>query len=265
MHPNITVFCAFTRLWAIERWIDNLANSKHDPASTNLVFIVDADEPNIKFQLNEYAKTRPYKSVNVIMNEDNAPNEIRIAERRQRIAQVKNQSKALISATDCEYVIGLEDDTVFGGDQLMALLEPFKEQKKVGFVEGVQCGRWGVKIIGAWTVDNFYVPEKAKTIMPPIIGKRHSEIDAGGFYGYATTKELYINHDYYSGATQPYGPDVNFGLWVRAQGYRCLIDWHVEFGHNDHDKIILPDNDIAYVSFTKNRQNGHWDREDVQT
>lgn len=107
MHPNITVFCAFTRLWAIERWIDNLANSKHDPASTNLVFIVDADEPNIKFQLNEYAKTRPYKSVNVIMNEDNAPNEIRIAERRQRIAQVKNQSKALISATDCEYVIGL--------------------------------------------------------------------------------------------------------------------------------------------------------------
>ena len=59
MHPDITITCTFTRLWAIDRWIDCLREAIHDPKKTNLVFIVDADEPNIKFLLTEYAKARP--------------------------------------------------------------------------------------------------------------------------------------------------------------------------------------------------------------
>lgn len=264
MHPPITVVCTFTRHWAIERWIKDFSKLTHDPKLTSLVFIVDAAEPNIRYQLREHAKTKPYRSVDIIMNEDNEPNEVRIAARRQRIAYVKNQSKALVAHTDCEYVIGLEDDTVFPPETVKKLLKPFSDWPDMGFVEGVQCGRWGVKIIGAWTVDDDTHPLLAETLMPPTADYDYENIEAGGFYGYATPKELYINHEYYSASTQPYGPDVNYGLWLKQQGYDCLIDWSLIFGHNSYQGILYPDNNVASVQFKKDLTTGHWNRKDTE-
>lgn len=258
--PIITIFCSFTRRWVLDRWLDNLNSSKHDPARTNLAIIVDTDEPGIYNRIKRYAEENGYRNFLGVINRDNAPNEVRIPIRRQAIAAMKNASKNLISQLDGDIVIGLEDDTVFTDLDFARLYQPLLDNPKFGFVQGVQCGRWGVKIVGVWKVDSPLFTEKAETLL---LGQGLQEIDAGGFYGYATRKSLYINHDYYSATTQPWGPDVNYGLWVRQQGFKCLVDWGLQFGHNDYDKILYPDEKVSKVVYTKDITTGKWGRYDT--
>ena len=257
----ITIFCAFTRRWAVERWLENLQRTqlKHKPELTNLAFIVDIDEPFIHNKLKRFAEEYNYRACEIIRNSDWHPNEVRLAIRRQRVAFVKNQSKKLIAKLDGDIIVSLEDDTVFDIDCFCRLIAPL-DDPRVAFVQGVQCGRWGVKMIGAWKADDPMYPTHVETVLP---SKGYQQIDAGGFYGYATRKELYLNHDYYSGSSQPYGPDVNYGLWLRAQGYQCVIDWETVFGHNDHNVILMPDDSVTKITFTKNKSTGEWLREDV--
>jgi hypothetical protein len=70
MQKPITIFCAFTREWAVDRWLDNLNHVKHDPALTNLCFIVDIDDPRIKIKLQQYAEAGKYRSFHVKLNDD---------------------------------------------------------------------------------------------------------------------------------------------------------------------------------------------------
>ena len=258
----ITITCLFTREWAIDQWLKDLGNVEHDPALTNLAFVIDADEPLIKSQLTAYGREHGYRSCHIVMNSDHRPNEVRLAIRRHRIAVVKEQSKELVRRCDGEFVIGLEDDTVFS--QLKSfdqLIQPFRDQPNVGFVEGVAVGRWGVPIIGGWRADDAHDPRYIETILP---GEGIEEITAGGFYGYATRRHLYLNHEYYWSESQPWGPDVNYGMWLQQQGYKCLIDWSIYFGHDDHGTIGWPDTiRLSQVRFNKDPQSGKWDREDT--
>ncbi len=258
--PIITIFCSFTRRWTVDRWLENLGTVVHDPARTNLAIIVDTDEPMIFNRIKRFAEEKGYRNFLGTINRDNAPNEVRIAVRRQAIAAMKNASKTLIAQLDGDIIIGLEDDTVFTNLDLSRLYQPLLDNTHIGFVEGVQCGRWGVKIIGAWSVDDFEYPQKAETLTPE---EGYKPIDAGGFYGYATRKELYLNHDYYSSTGEPWGPDVNYGLWLRNRGYECLIDWGSVFGHNDYDKILYPDEKVSKVVYTRDITTGKWGRNDT--
>lgn len=258
--PILTIFSSFTRRWTIDRWLENLASVEHDPALTHLAIIVDTDEPMIMNRVKHYAEEHGYRSFSGVINRDNAPNEVRIPIRRQAIAAMKNASKNLIAPLDGDIIIGLEDDTVFSGLDLKRLYEPILRDDTVGFVEGVQCGRWGVKVIGAWSVDNPEFPTRAETLLP---AEGYQEISAGGFYGYATTKKMYLNHDYHSATSQPWGPDVNYGLWLRQQGFKCLIDWQSVFGHNDYDNILYPDERVSKVVYTKDITTGKWGRNDT--
>lgn len=261
MHPVITINCFFSRRWAVDLWLENLASVKHDPALTNLAIIVDCGDDYILNAIRHFAKTRGYRSFVYKMNENWHPNDVRIAARRPRIAELKNQSKDLVMRCDGHYVIGLEDDTYFPDLDIMRLLTPLFEDVSVGFVEGVQCGRWEVKIIGAWNVDDVQNPYHAETLLP---SQDYQEIDAGGLYGYATRRELFLNHEYYTASSQPYGPDVNFGLWVRQRGYRCLIDWSTVFGHRDWSAILYPTGDITQVTYDKSHNTGAWTRTDIE-
>lgn len=270
MHPIITIFCAFTRQWAVDGWLDNLAHVEHDPALTNLCIIVDGDQHLIANTIKKFAEERHYRSFHVRVNEDWRPNEVRLAIRRMRVADVHNQSKDLIAKTDGDIIIGLEDDTVF--DRLNSfdrLIEPLKRtdgdpDRPVGFVEGVQMGRWGANIIGAWEADTHIRPRMIKTLLPTPQGG-YRQIDGGGFYGYATRRQLYMNHEYYTSSAQPWGPDVNFGLWVRQLGYLCYVDWDTIFGHKDYSQTLYPDNPdvrLVQVVFNKNITTGKWERTD---
>lgn len=265
MQPVITIFCPFTRRWAVDDWIIYLSNVAHDPALTNLCFIVDTNEHYIANMLKKHAEDNGYRSFHIKINEDNQPNEVRLAHRRARIADIHNQSKDLIAKTDGDIIIGLEDDTAF--DRLKSftpLYEKLLAEPDVGYVEGVQMGRWGARIIGAWVADSFNSPQTVKTLLPK---QGYQEITAGGFYGYATRRELYLNHDYYTSSSQPWGPDVNYGFYVRQSGYKCLINWDVIYGHRDNPKIAYPDQrkyNLTQVIFTKNNNNGKWDRTDYE-
>jgi hypothetical protein len=260
MHPIITIFCAFTREWAVDPWLDCLSKVKHDPALTNLCFIIDCDNPYILAKLKNGLDHKGYRSMYTRMNDQHQVNEVRVAVRRQRIAEIKNQSKELILQTDGEFIISFEDDTVF---DLMGsfepLLHPMLVDPRCGFVEGVQCGRWGVKMIGAWNIygNDEYGPTVAKTLLPD---EGYAVISGGGWYGYATRRDLYVNCDYYSSSTQPWGPDVNYGLWLTSIGYSSLVNWDLVFGHRDFNKILYPDGSITEIVYNKDVKTGRWNR-----
>lgn len=273
-HPILTIFCPFTRVWAVDLWCEQLEAVEHDPALTNLCFVIDANEHLILNTLRKFAERRGYRSFHVKINEDHSPSETRIALRRQRIADVHNQSKDLIALTDGKIIIGLEDDTDMSRiKSFERLYTPLLEDKKVGFVEGVAMGRWGANIIGAWECDNIEIMRKIWTAIPPDpetvythINDHYQEITGGGWYGYATTRYLYLNCEYYTSTSQPWGPDVNFGIWLHKEGYRCLIDWSTVFGHRDYAVTLFPDPHVKLTSvvYNKNYINGKWDRTDYE-
>lgn len=264
MQEVITVFCAFTRAWAVDEWIRCLENQNYDKSLINLCFIVDADEVHISGKLNRL-KDKGYRSYQLIMNEEHSPNEPQLAVRRKRIAWVKNQSKELIEKTDCKYVVSFEDDTVFNDAMtIQKLLIPLNLSDDIGFVEGVQCGRWGVKMIGAWKFDNIFEPTRVETMLPPKtpLFKGMETIDAGGFYGYATHKDMYLSYDY-AWTDELWGPDVNFGLWLGKQGYRAVILWELPFGHRNYNQTLQPTGDLFKVVYNKDPSNGQWRRSDA--
>lgn len=271
MQPILTIFCPFTRHWAIDLWIEQFEAVEHDPALTNLCFVIDVNEPYILNMLKKYAKRRGYRSFHVKINEDNYPNEVRIAVRRQRVAEVHNQSKDLIAKTDGDIIIGLEDDTDMSRlPSFERLYKPLLQQESVGFVEGVAMGRWGASIIGAWDSDDVFRPKEVKTMLPPTdstLPHGYQDITAGGFYGYATRRSLYMNHEYHSSSAHPYGPDVVYGFYVRQQGFRCLVDWQTILGHRDYQAVLWPDEPTAkltQVVYNKDIINGKWNRTDYE-
>lgn len=267
MQPLITIFCAFSRKWAIDKWIEDFSAVEHDPASTNVCFIVDGDEPYIETKLKQYFGAGGYRSFQLKSNKHWSPNEIKIEIRRMRVADLHNQAKAMVAKTDGDIIIGLEDDTVMTNLRSFAqLYTHIVDNHSIGFVEGVQCGRWGAKIIGAWIANDLYNPTRIETMLPSEAGYIKT-ITGGGMYGFATRRNLYLNCEQYTSSNQPWGPDVNFGFYIRQQGYHCIIDWNIIFGHNDHGHIIWPDkgkDPLSKVIFEKNTLTGRWDRTDYE-
>jgi hypothetical protein len=270
MHPELTIFCAFTRSWAFEEWLENLKKVRHDPTLVNLCFIVDGNLPLVANMLKKFAVENNYKSFHVKINDDWHANEVRLSIRRQRIAEIHNQAKDLIARTSADIIIGFEDDTVFDRmESFDPLIYPLINTTEVGFVQGVQVGRWGANMVGAWEADNIRNPLQIKTLLPPAPNDEensaYQEITAGGWYGFATRRRLFLNCDNYSSTSQPWGPDVNYGFYINEQGYICLINWDLLFGHKDHNVTLYADDDklrLAQIIYNKNEDTGKWDRID---
>lgn len=272
--PVITVFCPFTRNWAVERWLENLAAQNYPTRLINLCFIVDIDDPRIPSEIEKFVQLaekseRPYRSLHIKMNSDYHPNEVHLSIRRVRIADVHNQSKHLIGQTDGEVVIGLEDDTVFEDretfNRLIGQLD-LEGERVVAFATGVEAGRHGTYYLGLWRADNVFAVNHIRTCLPPK-GKWEGieEVDAGGMFGYATFKDLYMQHDYFSSSGAPYAVDVNYGLWLKQMGYTCVVDWGLLFGHNSFNVIMRPDDEVQLVEVNYKRNNtGGWERTDYE-
>lgn len=271
MNEPITVFVPFTRYYTLERWLENLFKQTYPTSLINLCFIIDIDDPRIASDLNkfiEYAAKceRPYRSFHVKMNTDWQPDETHLSIRRMRIADVHNQSKHLVGKTDGKIVIGLEDDTVFEDRETFSKLVNLLDDN-VGFAQGVQVGRHGTNYVGAWRCDSPFIIKHIHTCLPPE-GKWEGveEIDAGGMFGYATYKSLYMQHDYFSSSGAPYATDVNYGIWLRQRNWKCVIDWGLLFGHNVHNVILHPtelDAKLMEVNYYRN-ETGGWDRRDYE-
>lgn len=289
---HITIMCMFTREWLVDRWVNDLEHALKfaDYSVLHAAFIIDCDSIEIAMKLRRLQERHTWASFELEMNRDHNPNEVNIGVRRKRIAEVKNQSKEIIARHESEWVLALEDDSAFDHlDCFCRLRQGYREledpeQQPIGLISGVEAGRWNMKYIGAWSFDDVMEPSKAYTVKPqfPNLSERHTKfevpadqayqaVDACGYYAYLTPTKLYLEHEYYWDNNQPWGPDVNYGLWLRQKGYRVFIDWGTAIGHNDHNKIIevFDGSPILSVCYNRNRDKpgleDTWYRDDEQS
>lgn len=226
MNHEVTIFIPVSRPEHLDRLFHALEVLECDATQTNLFTYVDGNSELFVMVRNLTEASKFASRLCVQRTADRTPATFGLHERRKRIAAIHNESKALIGK--CDYVFGLEDDTIPPSHALANLLMGYAAHPFAGFIEGVELGRWGVPYVGAWHVDDVYEPTKIESMMP---GVGIEEIDAGGFYCYLTKRNNYMKHDYAPFGNNDLGPDVNYGIWLRQQGFKNYIDWSVNCEH----------------------------------
>jgi hypothetical protein len=152
--------------------------------------------------------------------------------------------------------MSIEDDTIVPPQALNMLLQDFRENPYAGFIEGVELGRWNDTYVGAWMADDIYEPTVIKTIMPPEDRATNylQHIDAGGFFCFMAKRETYVDHNFDTFQNNGMGPDAEFGISLRQQGYSNFIDWRIQCIHKNGDEDISMHTHIPIqVGFEKRR------------
>jgi hypothetical protein len=196
--------------------------------------------------------------------------EFSINTRRRRIAAIHNEIRKLIKP--CEYVFLIEDDGVLPPDALSRLLADYQGHPFAGFIEGVELGRWGIPHVGAWRADDVYDIKRLESTMPArpellndagrVIGSLPDyvveEIDAGGLYACLTRYRHYVDHEFQPYEDCAFGPDVEWGISLRQQGYRNYLDWSVAVEHLRSDGTSTHPRQTQPVRMTFTNQAGSW-------
>lgn len=245
--PTFSLFIPFTRDWIIDAFLENLDTLLIPLSETELVFYNDTDDTNIQHRLRQYIENSNFLSGKLYMSGNKAPTETNATIRRERIVAMKNKSRELIS--DSDYTIGLEDDTFpIDPSSIRKLIDHIDGQENVGFVSGVERGRWGFSIIGAWEMDNVDDPTHVSTL--PYRNNGVRPVDGAGWFCYITPTNLYKNANYRFEA-DCLGPDVCYVMDLRRQKYECLIDWTIVCAHRTRTANLLPDEECAVASWKK--------------
>lgn len=213
----------------MERLFHSLEVLECEATETTLLCYVDGDSRLFE-RVRTYVAASKFKDPKCLHRGSKNPGPLHgLLDRRWRITQIKNESRDLIP--DCTYVFSIEDDTIVPPHALSQLLMDYAAHPYAGFVQGVELGRWGVPYVGAWKADDPYEPTKIESVMPPDVRDGTAEIDAGGFYCYLTKRETYVKHEYATFDNNTLGPDVNFGISLRREGYQNYVDWRVSCEH----------------------------------
>lgn len=251
----ITIVLAVSRLDYLERVVTCLELLDCDHTRTNILCIVDGEDSLYLRARNLVNDTKFNERLTVRTTERGLPSKIDVQERRRRIAAIHNQAKGLIKHPD-GFIFSVEDDTIFAADALELLLNVARKSKSIGFVEGVELGRWGVPYVGAWRADDIYHPTSIKSvenIYPVPVGQPATEIDAGGLYCALIQTDLYKQHVFHS--ENGLGPDINFGIENRQLGYQNYIVWQVPcqhlFSKMGNEMSVLPSTNSKVVTLTK--------------
>jgi len=244
---KVTIFLPISRDY-IDRVFARLELLECDSSYTNLLVMVDGNDQDLFLKArNLTEKSKFNERLCIQYKSDRVPQNI--PERRQRIADIKNKSREYIG--DCDYIFGIEDDTLVPPDALKKLIQGINNHPNAGIIEGVELGRWQIPYVGGWKFDSVYTPTNIQSVMPG----DSEEIDAGGFYCYITSRNNYINHDY-----KPYstilGPDVNYGISLRQKGLKNYIDWTVDCIHLDKNgnELSLVNKRPIQVEFNKMKE-----------
>lgn len=147
-----------------------------------------------------------------------------IKQRRQRIAEIHNEIKSYLLKG--EYILLLEDDTLFPLNTMEYMLKNATMDKSIGIFSAVELGRWGFTMIGAWKADDVYNTKKLESIPE---GEGIVEVDATGLFCGLMRKELYLQHTFQ--VPEAGGPDINLGLWLRQQGYKNYATFDLKCKH----------------------------------
>lgn len=250
----ITIILPISRDTFLDRLFASLELLKCDRSSTNLLVIVDG-KPDLYVKVrNKVQDTKFREKLTIHFKSEHKLRHYDVMARRLRISDIHNEIKQHIWA--CDYVMGIEDDTLVPPNALEKLLKNFTNNPHAGFIEGVELGRWGVPYVGAWRFDDIYEPTKIRSILKVKPGDVE-KIDAGGFYCFMSKLDTYETHDFKPFDNNALGPDVNYGIQLRRQGYENFVDWSIRCTHMTKEKdITLFNTDERLITFTKN--NNRW-------
>ncbi len=173
--------------------------------------------------------------------------------RRLRIAENHKKLEEAVRDLQPDLVWQLEGDCELPENCLKKLLKYYKELKDsdFGYISGIQVGRHGLYCLGAWTdftEDSFLSLDHTKQGIQPV--------DATGFYCLLAPTEAWLQGQAeWNG--EPYGPDVAWGLSLRAKGYKIYADMDIHVGHIVKNGIIRP-SDMSTCNVAFSKINGTW-------
>lgn len=229
------------------------------PNGTELLIITDGNE-YLQKAVDRRVDGLDFKRIQVI-NFGDAPGED-INSRRYRISAIHNKAKYYIEDA-CEYVLLLEDDTIYPKDTLTKMLNVYKKSNlldNLAFVQAVQLGRHNAPYVGAWVCDDIENPKEITSAMPLKSFKSVEKIDAGGLYCCLVDAFEYKQHTF-----EPYDKegrnglscDVNFGIYLKQKGYTCYIDWSIQTDHIGERGSVNMGNTIP-VQLQFKKENNRW-------
>lgn len=227
------------------------------PKDTNILTYVDGHwdlyEKARNLTMNSKFKERLCVFRQSVTKRKSIPGTSSVFERRTRIANIHNEIKGLIK--DADYLFLIEDDTLFTANTLRELMAAYSFHPFAGLISGIELGRWGYTMIGAWKFDDIYNPQEIVSIEYQRGRKLLEEVDATGFYCALTKAENYLKHDF-----QPFekilGPDVNYGISLRRVGLKNYVSHQIRCTHlTKKDPIEFHNSEIVQVRFRKNPEN----------
>jgi hypothetical protein len=268
--PTTTIILPISREQHLLRVFASLELLECDRDRTSLLAFVDGETDLFLMARNLVAQSKFAERLCVQGNIPGPRREFSINTRRRRIAAIHNEIRKLIKP--CEYVFLIEDDGVLPPDALIRLLTDYLAHPYAGFIEGVELGRWGIPHVGAWRADDVYDMKRLESAMPARPGllndagraigavpdKVVEEIDAGGLYACITRYQHYVDHEFqpYNGCA--FGPDIDWGITLRQQGYQNYLDWSVAVEHCGPDGNSAHPRATAPVKITFCHFEGRW-------
>lgn len=259
-NPDFTLYIPFSRAWVFDRFREQMLKAEMPYGQTEVVVLLDSKDLGLRDKWLELLRLmrleKSWNGLSLYMTGlEPLDDRARIYQRRQRIMDLKERSKKVISAT--RYVYSIEDDTFVPPDTFAKLYKHITPE--VGLVTAVEAGRWGIKMVGVWEIidDEQGNPLIVRTKLPPEVPSIE-EIQGSGWYCYITRVDLFkklIARD----NGEPMGVDVCYCYDVIKEGYKALVDWSVHCEHHTRQgEIIRPDKDIEQLEW-KNF-NGKWFR-----
>lgn len=254
--PKVSIFIPVSRHAHLDALFARLELMDCDAKDTNIFCLVDGDA-ELYVKTRNLVQQSKFNERLCVQRQDRTPVPMfdRIA-RRKRIASVHQEAKQHLPPADL--VFGLEDDTIPPLNALERLLDAYAMKPHAGFISGIQLGRWGLTYIGAWRADDVYDSKRLETILRRADEHVMEPVDAAGFFCYLTPYKLFMEHKHAPFESNAFGPDVNYGIWLRQQGYQNYVLWNVNCDHKtNHGKSVkLGRDEPMQVMFTKN--NGRW-------
>lgn len=250
---SVLVVVPLTRKWAVEMQAKQLARmNRFTDINVELLVFIDNADITEAYVTNQFEKYEMPFAYHIASSGRRAPQEVRLFYRRERIKEMLTmvQGEILKIRRTFDMLFMVEDDTQIQSDALQRLLTDYKELTdqniKVGLIEGVQVGRHGIRMIGAWRMDDLENP----TVMATVPFNKSSffeKIDGGGLYCFITPMELFLAHEFYW-HDECFSVDVTYGIELRKKGYTNLIDWTVTTGHADQNGNVLYPNENCTVA-----------------
>ena len=230
---TITIVLPISRYKNLETVLTSIELLDTGNNIVSIIAIVDGDESLYVKARNLILKMKFEQKLCVKYRSEEKSSNFNVLIRRKRISDIHNEVKKSISK--CDYIFLLEDDGIIKSNALEMLFKEYLIDPYIGFVSGLEIGRWGYPHIGAWTVDSIYDTKFFYSIDKP---QNVTNVDASGFYCLLTRYETYMSHVFKPYGNNQLGPDVDFGIELRKQGYINKVHDKVLLDHLTDDHII---------------------------